>query len=509
MASFSVSIVPEPPKISIDVKPLRYVAPGANVSIGLEIGDGSGVFNASLVVVAPDGTVVVWEEWRAEHTGNRTWFTRQVSFVPTLEGNYTISARACDTLLNCGKQDTWINVTRVFKIPGLVFNTISEALASPAVVDGAVLQVVGNVSENATVVVNKRVSIVGLNGSITFAKGVDYGFNVTVEGAAFKNLAIEVPGGVGFMLCSSGVEIVNVSVVGRGFAEPCNLGSLNNTVEDSLLNGSMVYYYYAVDKVLAKLAVIELHAYNATYVLEDVYAEKVYTGASTLLAQGSTIALLRDIGDSRINLTETRLYSYRGSPTSWLQVFHVITVRVVFLGQPVEGATVTATGAAIDGEIQEVTNATGHAVLSVRTAYGDVSIAMNNTLVTVTADYLGLKVSRSIDTAVTKYLELELTAPSLSVSLVDVRGALVDRPKPGQTVIVVVSFDLKGFTGKTVLSIQLLKNGIPVVEVSLPIASQTGTRTVELMVPREPGEYSIRVALYLEGLPPIETIYPG
>lgn len=506
-SNMTIYIVPEPPSISVSVAPL-LVSPGVPVTVNVSAVDGSGVENVSLMVLFNGSKPVFQQVWGSSETGNPTVFEASVKVLNTsLKGDYTVVVEACDILGNCANATASFNVTDVFTVPG-DFASLSEALASPVVTDGVTLAVTGIVEEAATVVVSKSVSIVGVipGAKVVFGEGTAYGFNLTSGGASVENLVVE-GAETGFLLCSSGNTISGVEVTGARFLEVCSLDYLDNVVEDSLLNGTPVLYVYANTTSLSG-SYAEAYLYAGSYTLEGFMADYLEAAQSSIVAHASSLSVIRDLGGSNITLYDSNFSSYAGTGTSRLEAYRSLDVTVLYAGGPFEGAGVRVEGALLEEPLLAATGADGVAAFTVLVARGSTVIEAYNTTVAVTAEYMGLQASATVDLEETSSLQLELPVPSLAAELTDLLGNTVNEIKPGQLLRVNVTYALQGFTGSANLTAILLKNGEEIVSTTIPLGTDTSSLELLVFVPWEKGNYSIIVRLDLESLTPIEKQLP-
>ena len=220
----------------------------------------------------------------------------------------------------------------------------------------------------------------------------------------------------------------------------------------------------------------------------------------------SSIGTLEAVGSS-VTGYDTAVSTWIGVESSYTG-YATLHVRVTFAGKPVSGAHVMASNSL--GAVEATTGSDGYALLRPVIEVCSAGCTINRSAF-VEAVYKGLRSSSSVDLTHTPVaIEIALPVPSLEVDVRSPWGEPVTGLAPGMLVQVNASFDLKGFTSRALLRIELLSGGSAIGSIEVPVTEMgSGSIIAYLFTPFEESVYSIRAVLNLEGLPEVAVSWPS
>ena len=511
-ANTTVYIVHEPPSLTVEVEPSLggrgLGAPGTLFNITVSAQDPSGVANLSLRIVGSNGSEVWSYAIPSSSTGNATSYSATVTWnsAGVDEGNYTVVVEAFDTLgIEPSRATAAVELRRGFTVP-TDFPTITSALSYPGLLNGSVIYVKGRVEEPSSVAVVKRVSIVGVGDAEVVFSGTGFGF-ILLSPAEVGSLRISGASTAFRIVNTSGVRLEGVDAVATRFLEveaPYTSEYWNHTVVQCTLNGSAVAYLIGGGELRGTYA--EAHLAFGSYSIESAEVGYLHLVNTTALLNTSSIGTLEAVGSSATGY-DTAVSTWIGVESSYTG-YATLLVRVTFAGKPVSRAHVVARNSL--GAVEATTGSDGYALLRPVTEVCSAGCAINRSAF-VEAVYKGLRSSSSVDLTHTPIaIEIALPVPSLEVGVRGPWGEPVTGLAPGTLVQVNASFDLKGFTGRAVLRIELLSGGSAIGSIEVLVTGMgSGGILAYLFTPFEESVYSIRAVLNLEGLPEVAVSWPS
>jgi len=386
---------------------------------------------------------------------------------------------------------------------GADFTSLSEALSH--IRPGGLILINGTITEDSTIVIDKEVTIVGLN---------DVGITLKRKSVAFE---IKAPATIAFINISNATtafKLVNTSLVyiegvnaeASKFLEveaPYESHYWKHVIHRASINATPVAYL--VDGGIIKGSYSEVHLVFGDYTVSDAEISSLESINTTVSIHDSKIATLYAVGSS-ITSYDSVIKSWSGIESTYTGYGKVI-VRVLFNGKPVSNAKVKISNSL--GSDTASTESDGKATLLGIYAKCVNSVCTYDYSATVTASKKGLKASKTVSLQTTPLtVDVSLPVPTLTIEVKDIFGNVVSELSPGTILSIKSTYDLLTFNGKATVKIVLYKDGVSIASTAIYPSQRKGSVILGVMIPYEDGTYTVKVYLILEGLPSISKSWP-